>query len=115
MAETWLVCSACRKDIPYGAAHYVCSVSTCNRARTRLVFCTVSCWDSHVAILRHRDAWAVEARAPSKEAWAREQAEEAAATAAAAAAPGGGAAGAARRVIGDASASTATCRRRGGR
>jgi hypothetical protein len=41
------------------------------------VFCTVVCWDSHVATLRHRDAWAVEARAPSKEAWAKEQAEQA--------------------------------------
>ncbi|HEX4452598.1 MAG TPA: hypothetical protein VH143_17090 [Kofleriaceae bacterium] len=36
------------------------------------VFCTVSCWDSHVADARHRDAWAVEARAPSKDAWQRE-------------------------------------------
>jgi hypothetical protein len=37
-----------------------------------MVFCTVSCWDSHVADARHRDAWAVEARAPSKDAWQRE-------------------------------------------
>lgn len=72
MAETWLKCSACKNPISYGAAHWVCSVSTCNRSRTRLVFCTVSCWDSHVAMLRHRDAWAVEARAPSKEAWEKE-------------------------------------------
>ena len=79
MPETWLKCSACRNEIPFGALHHVCSVSTCNRARTRLVFCTVSCWDSHVAMLRHRDAWAVEARAPSKDAWVREQAAEAAA------------------------------------
>ena len=32
----------------------------------QLVFCSVSCWDSHVATLRHRDAWAVEARAPTR-------------------------------------------------
>lgn len=75
MAETWLKCSACKNPIPYNATHWVCSVSTCNRSRTRLVFCTVSCWDSHVAMLRHRDAWAVEAKAPSKEAWDRELAE----------------------------------------
>ena len=37
-----------------------------------MVFCTVSCWDSHVADARHRDAWAVEARAPNKDAWQRE-------------------------------------------
>jgi histone H3/H4 len=76
MAEIWLKCSACRNDIPFNAVHWVCSVSTCNRARTRLVFCTVSCWDSHVAMLRHRDAWAVEARAPTKEAWQAEIAAE---------------------------------------
>ena len=38
------------------------------------MFCTVSCWDSHVADARHRDAWAVEARAPSKAAWEQEHA-----------------------------------------
>jgi histone H3/H4 len=75
VAETWLKCSACKNPIPYNATHWVCSVSTCNRSRTRLVFCTVSCWDSHVAMLRHRDAWAVEAKAPSKDAWERELAE----------------------------------------
>ena len=31
-----MVCSACRKDIPFRGKHWVCSVSTCNRARTRL-------------------------------------------------------------------------------
>src|SRR5437868_13699834 len=72
MAETWLKCSACKNPISHGGTHWVCRVSTCNRNRTGLVFCTVSCWDSHVAILRHRDAWAVEAKAPSKEAWAKE-------------------------------------------
>lgn len=59
-----MVCSACRKEIPYATKYYACSVSTCNRAATRLVFCSVGCWDSHVAILRHRDAWAVEERSP---------------------------------------------------
>src|SRR5690349_21279961 len=77
--HVWQRCSTCKKDIRYNATHWVCSVSTCNRNRTKLVFCSVVCWDSHVAILRHRDAWAVEARAPTKEAWAREVAEEEAA------------------------------------
>ena len=70
--DVWLLCSACRKAIPFGGTHWVCSVSTCNRDRTRLVFCSVSCWDSHVATLRHRDAWAVEARAPSRDESARD-------------------------------------------
>ena len=64
--DVWMLCSACRKPIPFGAIHWVCSVSTCNRDRTRLVFCSVACWDSHVATLRHRDAWAVEAQAPRR-------------------------------------------------
>ena len=76
MADPWLKCSACRNPISFNATHWVCSVSTCNRARTRLVFCTVSCWDSHVAMLRHRDAWAVEATAPTKDAWDKELASQ---------------------------------------
>jgi hypothetical protein len=75
MAETWLKCTACKNPIPYNAVHWVCSVSTCNRKGTGYVFCTVSCWDSHVADARHRDAWAVEKRAPTKEAWAKELAD----------------------------------------
>jgi len=65
--DVWMLCSACRKHIRFGSTHWVCSVSTCNRDRTRLVFCSVACWDSHVATLRHRDAWAVEAQAPSRQ------------------------------------------------
>jgi hypothetical protein len=75
MAETWLVCSACRSDIAFGSKYFQCSVSTCNRARMRLVFCSVSCWDSHVATLRHRDAWAEDKIAPTKAAWERELAD----------------------------------------
>src|SRR5262245_21932153 len=64
--DVWMLCSACRKPIGFGSTHWVCSVSTCNRDRTRLVFCSVACWDSHLATLRHRDAWAVEERAPAR-------------------------------------------------
>lgn len=75
--DAWLRCSACRRELRFGRPHWTCSVSTCNRSRTRLVFCSVACWDSHVATLRHRDAWAVEERAPTREEWARQQAAEA--------------------------------------
>jgi hypothetical protein len=71
MADPWKKCSACKNPIPFNETHWVCSVSTCTRRATDYVFCTVSCWDSHVAELRHRDAWAVEKRAPSKDAWER--------------------------------------------
>lgn len=61
---TWRVCSACKGNIEAGAAYWTCSVSTCNRKRTALFFCSVSCWDAHLPVARHRDAWAEEQRAP---------------------------------------------------
>jgi hypothetical protein len=64
---SWMRCSACKSAIDFGAVHWVCSVSTCNRRGTEYKFCSVACWDSHVAMLNHRDAWAVEAVGPSLE------------------------------------------------
>ncbi len=75
-AESWTRCSSCKDPIAFGATHYVCSVSTCNRKRTGLVFCSVSCWEAHLPMMRHREAAAVEARAPSRAAWEQEQARE---------------------------------------
>jgi hypothetical protein len=72
MAEAWKKCTECRTDIAFGATYYQCSVSTCNRARMPLVFCSVVCWDSHLSSVRHRDAGAIEAKAPSKAQWERE-------------------------------------------
>ena len=72
-ATFFRVCSTCRKPIAFGARYYRCSVSTCNRARTALYFCSVPCWDAHVPEARHRDAWAEETRAPTREAWQAEQ------------------------------------------
>lgn len=69
MAEdSWRLCSTCKTPIGHSAVHWVCSVSTCNRPRAALVFCSVECWDAHVPIVRHRDAWAEERRSPSREA-----------------------------------------------
>jgi hypothetical protein len=75
----WKRCSSCKTPIGFGALYWVCNVSTCNRPRTGLVFCTVSCWDAHLSVVNHRESWAVERHAPSRAAWEREQAEEAAA------------------------------------
>jgi hypothetical protein len=108
MAETWRKCNACKNPIPFHAKYWACSVSTCNRPRTGYVFCTVSCWDSHIAEARHRDAWADEKRAPSKEAWDKELAANPEPAPVAprpvAQAPS---APVVRRVVGDASPSTA--------
>lgn len=43
-------------------------MSTCNRPRTGLAFCSVACWDAHVPVLNHRDAWCTEERAPREDA-----------------------------------------------
>jgi hypothetical protein len=61
----WRRCSACKKPIATGAVYWVCSVSTCNRERTALAFCTVECWEVHLPSANHREAWAVERKAPS--------------------------------------------------
>ncbi|HKA14340.1 MAG TPA: hypothetical protein VKH41_04930 [Myxococcota bacterium] len=62
----WRRCSACKNPIALGATYWVCSVSTCNQKRTGLAFCTVSCWDAHLPVARHREAWAEERVAPSR-------------------------------------------------
>jgi hypothetical protein len=75
-ADRWRRCSSCKAPIVFEAGYWACNVSTCNRPRTGLVFCSVSCWDAHLAVVNHRQSWAVERRAPSREEWAREQAAE---------------------------------------
>lgn len=79
MADAWMKCTECRTEIAYGSVYWECSVSTCNRSRMPLYFCSVTCWDSHLSTVRHRDAYAVEVRAPTREHWQRQQAEAAAA------------------------------------
>lgn len=70
------LCSECKKPIAFLADYYRCSVSTCNRKRTALYFCSVSCWDAHVPMMRHRDAWAEKVKAPSREQYLAELQEE---------------------------------------
>ena len=65
--EAWRRCSSCKAEIGYGQIYWVCNVSTCNQKRTGLYFCSVSCWEAHLPTMRHREAYAVEKRAPSAE------------------------------------------------
>jgi len=60
----WRRCSACKEPIELGSMYWVCSISTCNRKRTALSFCSVRCWEVHLPVARHREAWAVEQTAP---------------------------------------------------
>lgn len=67
MSDTsfWRKCSNCKKPIAFATTYWVCSVSTCNRKRTGLVFCSVNCWDAHLPIMRHKEAWAEERKSPA--------------------------------------------------
>jgi hypothetical protein len=66
-AEFFRVCSTCKKPIGFGANYFRCSVSTCNRNRLALYFCSLACWDSHLPEAKHRDAWAEPVKAPTRE------------------------------------------------
>lgn len=89
---SWRHCSSCRGEIGFEETYWVCSVSTCARvARTGLFFCSVGCWEAHLPTMRHREAWAVEKRAPSEGAWKRQlEAEREAEVEAAASGSSGG-------------------------
>lgn len=63
-ASYWRKCSSCKKPIKFGKPYWVCSVSTCNRKRSTLVFCSVPCWDAHLPIMNHREASTLERIAP---------------------------------------------------
>ncbi len=76
MAGGWSRCNACKQPIEFGAVYWVCSVSTCNRKRTGMVFCSDDCWGVHLPSANHREAWTVEKRAPSAAEAAAEQAAE---------------------------------------
>lgn len=76
-ATAWKRCNTCKKPIVFASGYFTCNVSTCNRKGTDFAFCSVSCWDAHVPVLRHRDAWAEEQTAPTAAAWAERQRAEA--------------------------------------
>lgn len=68
----WKRCSTCKKEIPFEARYYVCSVSTCQSGRTALRFCSVPCWDAHLGFARHRESTADETRAPTRASYEEE-------------------------------------------
>ncbi len=61
----WKKCSSCKKPIPFNAKYYICSVSTCTGQRTGYSFCSVDCWEVHVPGARHKNAGALERKAPT--------------------------------------------------
>lgn len=77
--DYFVSCNICKAHIPFGAKYYKCSVSTCNSKRFPFHFCKLECFTAHAPEARHRDAWAEEARAPTRAEREREIAEAAAA------------------------------------
>lgn len=72
----WRKCTTCKKTIEFGQVYWVCSVSTCNRIRTDLVFCDLKCFDAHVPVMNHRDAGAFERKAPTEREFKIKQSNE---------------------------------------
>jgi len=69
---SWKRCGVCKRDLGFESDFYECSVSTCTAGRNHPVFCSVVCWEEHVPVMRHRDAWAEQKRSPSRNEWERE-------------------------------------------
>ncbi len=62
----WKKCSSCKQWIDFETEYWTCNVSTCNRKRTGMVFCTVTCWETHLPLMNHREAWAEDQHSPSR-------------------------------------------------
>lgn len=75
LQNVWKKCSSCKKPILCGSTYYICSVSTCNGQRTGYAFCGMQCFESHLPGARHRDAGAVEKKAPMTPAPAAESSD----------------------------------------
>lgn len=72
----WRRCSICKDEIPFSSKYYLCSVSSCTKKRSPVQFCSVSCWDSHNAVLNHMSAGADEYTSPTRAQWQAENSEE---------------------------------------
>ncbi|HXH76017.1 MAG TPA: hypothetical protein VNJ08_13690 [Bacteriovoracaceae bacterium] len=68
METYWRKCGSCKKDIGFNQVYQVCSV-----CGGKYAFCSVDCWDEHVPIMNHKNAWAEESRSPAKSETASDQ------------------------------------------
>ena len=65
-ADIWTRCNICKKPINFGALWYRCSVSTCNKKRLGLHFCSPDCWDAHVPDANLKNPLCIEEQAPAR-------------------------------------------------
>jgi len=68
-SASWRRCNTCKRDIGFDKAFHACSVTTCSTGRHQPAFCSVNCWNEHVPVMRHRDAWAIQRRSPTRTQW----------------------------------------------
>lgn len=61
-ANVWRHCGSCKKPIMLSSKYYQCAISSCKKTS----YCSMPCFDDHIAIFRHKDAWALEHIAPTK-------------------------------------------------
>ena len=85
--DHWRLCSICKRPLAFSATYYACSVSSCNKKRTRYTFCSPSCWEAHLPVMRHRDAWYEKRTGPGRAEWERDKAAVVASVARASAGP----------------------------
>ena len=64
-APFWQKCSLCKKPIQFRGPYFKCVVSTCNRKRFQLYFCSDECWDAHNPDQNHRNPGYTEHVAPA--------------------------------------------------
>ena len=70
METYWRKCGSCKKDINFNQIYQTCSV-----CKGKFAFCSVDCWDEHVPVMNHKNAWAEENRAPAQSQTSTEQAQ----------------------------------------
>lgn len=68
METYWRKCGSCKKDIGFNQVYQTCSV-----CGGKFAFCSVNCWDEHVPVMNHKNAWAEENRSPAKSAATSDQ------------------------------------------
>lgn len=61
METYWRKCGSCKKDIGFNQVYQTCSV-----CGGKYAFCSVDCWDEHVPVMNHKNAWAEENRSPAR-------------------------------------------------
>lgn len=63
MESYWRKCGSCKKEIGFNTIYQMCNVSTCSK----MVFCSVDCWNQHNPVMNHKSSWAEEMRSPKAE------------------------------------------------